>query len=292
MTPYRFALVRYIHDAAVGEFINVGVVLWPVTGRLLKCRINERYGRLSRLYGEFDGPGYRQIVRHLAARVKAVAEEWMREAPALFSEPAASDAPPLQRLLRDDASCFQWSEIMGGVHENLDARFEQLFDEFVTRHEPEEPRERRNENDIWHGVRLILQKHSLLRPNTETTISGSYFEYRFKYGWKNGIVQVLEPVSFDLMSASQLVDKANTWTGRLTNLGGNFQFTAVVAPPLGTELSPKYKDAIAILRESPHVRAIVPESEFEAFVPQIQQDMKNASSQNGQDDAGDDGVTA
>jgi len=277
MTPYRFALVRYVHDAAAGEFINIGVVLWPLTGRELKWKVNDRYGRLSRMYHDFDGPGYKQMVRHLNARFESIAKQWRDDVATLFDPAASSDPAPLQRILRDDASCFQWSATMGGIYDDLGTRLEQLFQEFVARHEADEPRERRTEGEIWQNVRRTLEHHNIYRTDATTTIVGPHYEYAFKFGWQNGTRQVLEPVSFDLLSPSQLVDKANTWTGRLFNLGENFQFTAVVAPPTGEELGKRFKDAIAILWDCPRVRSVIAEDQFDAFVPEILRDMEHAT---------------
>jgi hypothetical protein len=49
--------------------------------------------------------------------------------------------------------------------------------------------------------------------------------------------------------------------------------TGVVAPPQEQALLGHYEEALKILRESPLIREIVPEDQFENFMPQIEHDL-------------------
>lgn len=86
---------------------------------------------------------------------------------------------------------------------------------------------------------------------------------------------ISEPISFDYTKGGELVEKAYAWSGRLSDLGRrlDFRMTGVVAPPQDESLLEKYDEAISILRESPKVRNIIPEDEFDRFVPEIERDL-------------------
>src|SRR5205807_5394903 len=104
---------------------------------------------------------------------------------------------------------------------------------------------------------------------------GVHFGYTFRLGWQNRTSQFLEPISFDYTKGAELVDKAYTWSGRLQDLSqkAEFRMTGVVAPPRNRELLKRYDEALKILRESPCVRNIIPEHEFDKFVPEIERDL-------------------
>ena len=56
MTPYNFALLRYMHSAVAGELVNIGVVMWVPQQNGVLHFISDRYSRLSGFYSEFfDG---------------------------------------------------------------------------------------------------------------------------------------------------------------------------------------------------------------------------------------------
>jgi hypothetical protein len=102
------------------------------------------------------------------------------------------------------------------------------------------------------------------------------YAYRFRAGWENGVAQVMEPISFDFLERSHLVDTATTWTGRLATLSrsNEFQFTAVVAPPPVEDLQDAFKQALGIVAECPQVMRLVNEAEMDAFLAEVEQDVR------------------
>jgi hypothetical protein len=274
MTPYHFTLLRYIHDASSEEFANVGVLMWLPEERRLLFRMHERYARLSAFFGNFDGVGYRQMSKALVRRVRGLQREL--EQGTLLVEAAAGIGAIMTRLVPEDSTCFGWSKAMGGIADDAELRLEQLLSEFVTSRDATAPRERRDEAQIFDRIDETLSRRGLAgRLSYGFEIYGQDYSYRFRTAWVNGQRQVLEPISFDYLNATEVVEKANTWSGRLLNLsrGAQFQMTGVVAKPTRRELVEAYDQAVAILRQAPSVRAVVPEEELEQFVGEIEQDL-------------------
>lgn len=267
MIPYQAAIVRYRHNVSAGELVNVGVVMWlPTDGRLL-FRLNERYGRLASFFKGVDFAGYRQQIRQLRDHCTMVCAHG-READSI------ADLLPL--LLRDDASVFQWSEPLGGAVRDPDKRLDQLFAELVERHEVRGPRERRDEVEIWSNITRKLEARGLdkrIRYNVD--LSADSFAHRFHAGWQNGTTQVLEPISLDYLNPREMIDRANTWSGRLHTLGlsQQFAFTGVVAGPERADLAVAFQQAKSILRRAPHVRKIVGEDNLDQVMDEIESDL-------------------
>ncbi len=276
MTPYNFALLRYVQSASAQEFVNVGVAMWVPAERRLLFSLNERYARLSRFFDEFDGAGYRQLVRALQSSL-----DEMRRALADHGEATLGERPAfaaiLERVVPEDASCFQWSEVMGGAVTDPEARLAQLVKEFIERHEGAGPRQRRDETGIWARMEALLAERDLL-PSllSGVELAGENYSYRFRVGWRNSVPQVLEPVSFDYLKGAEVVDKANTWSGRLFNLAkrSQFQMTGVVAAPDRRDLLHAYEQALAILRGAPNVRTVVTEEQLSGFIPTIEREVR------------------
>lgn len=277
MTPYQFAILRYQHSASAGELVNVGIVMWlPSEGKIWH-KLNDRYGRLSKFFPQFDGSRYREMMRRID-RHFSMASASERQL-TLFSKRFSDLNNFLSYLVRRDDSCFQWSDIMAGIAEEPAERLAELFLEFVTQHEENVHRERRDEEDIWQAVDAKLQQTGLSsKVKKNVSIQGKLYSYEFKTGWRNGTAQVLEPISFDLIHAQSIIEKANTWSGRLLNLQSSqkFQLTGIVSRPAGDELSEAYSRALRILKAAPSVRDLIPENEIERAVRLIAHDISQS----------------
>ena len=113
------------------------------------------------------------------------------------------------------------------------------------------------------------------RVQHDVPVEAPLFTYNFKMGWSNGHRQFLEPISLDYTNRPHVIDKANTWTGRLHNLEAApmFQLTGIVAPPDDQELLPAYDEALGILNAAPRVRRLYTMDEIDQVVEQIQRDI-------------------
>lgn len=273
MIPYTFVVLRYVHDVGAGEFANVGVVAWSDrTG--LHFRVSDRYSRLSKFFADFDGLSYRRVIKHVEDRLRAEGAD-IRQADLLRAAPSDLISLVHGIVPRDD-SALQWSPIMGGVTEDLDQRVDELFEELVLRHETKLSRERRDEQSIQRSVDHALTRAGVLgRLRRDVEVAGEDYEYSFYAGWSNGKLQVLEPISLDFVNPADMVEKANTWSGRLYNLARRTDFacTAIVARPTEEASIRRLDRAMAILRHAPAVRAVIPEEDMQALVDRIQQDL-------------------
>jgi hypothetical protein len=65
-----YTVLKYRHDAAAGEVLNIGVVLYaPETGQV-GALFSPRYGRLSEAFAGFDGDLYHSVTSRLGAALE------------------------------------------------------------------------------------------------------------------------------------------------------------------------------------------------------------------------------
>jgi Protein of unknown function (DUF3037) len=276
MTAYQFAIVRYQHSTSAGELVNVGIVMWLPNEGKIWYRLNERYGRLSQFFSQFDGSRYREMLRRIDRHFAAVSASERQLT--LFSERFGHLTDFLSRLLRRDDSCFQWSDVMAGMSDEPLARLEELFAEFVTKHEDALGRTSHDDEHIRRVLDETLRRTGLAtKVRKNVTIQGPLYSYDFMAGWRNGTAQVIEPISFDLVHRRSIMDKANTWSGRLHSLqnGRKFQLTGVFAEPADPQLRDAFSRALKILDSAPSVRTLIPETEIERAAHLIESDIKH-----------------
>ncbi len=274
MKPYQFSLLRYVHNVATEEFVNIGVVMWVPAEKQFLYKLTERYGRLSNFFDGFNSAGYRQMLRELKHRLR---EAGKKETNGQIE--TISDLLP--QIVLIESGCFQWSAAMGGIALDPAQRLNQLFAEMIERHEDQHASTRRDEAAVMKGVTERFRQHGIAAKLSENVeVKGGKYSYKFKYGWQNGKRQVLEPISFDYEDKERVIEKANRWAGRLYNLrqaDDDFQMTGIVAPPQDPQLIDAFNQAIEMLADAPKVRMLIREDQVEGFIPEIERDLAEAN---------------
>ena len=70
----------------------------------------------------------------------------------------------------------------------------------------------------WKVFRKELGSKQVLSRMQSKRIIGKDYDYEFQHAWRNGTWNLYEPISMDLLDADSILDKANRWLGRATNL--------------------------------------------------------------------------
>ena len=278
MTTYHFRVLRYVHDVSTEEFVNIGVVMWIPEHSTLMFRVNEQFGRLSRFFNNFDSKSYTQMIRNLQSSFNRVALDLPTLR--LFKYKPENTSEIFYELVREDASCFQWSSLMSGISTIPEQRLDQLFEEFVIFRKSSRPVQRRNKKMIWSTVLQALKAHDLKEHvQFQVMMKAASFDCPFRMGWNNGIRQVLEPISLNLGDPVEIIDTANTWSGRLSILSqeNTFNCTAVIAPADKSVNIKAYNQGYAILKDACSMREVIKEDEVNDYMPKIKKDLSMES---------------
>ena len=70
-----------VHDITTGEFANVGVALYSPEAKYVGAICTPRYGRVSRMFLDFDSVHFRSLMRYIQSRFEERAERLPRELP-------------------------------------------------------------------------------------------------------------------------------------------------------------------------------------------------------------------
>jgi Protein of unknown function (DUF3037) len=162
MIGYQYTLIKYIHNDASGECVNVGLALLAPEHRMLKVQFNPRCGRISRFFrNAFDRNHYRTVTRALTEQFNHLAET-LRERP---DDPAPLERVPggldrlMETVLPEDSTAIRWGPVFGGVTHDVNSRFDALFAEFVTRHERPAAHRRHPETQVHDAGKVqVLRK--------------------------------------------------------------------------------------------------------------------------------------
>ncbi|MEI6785368.1 MAG: DUF3037 domain-containing protein [Verrucomicrobiota bacterium] len=275
-TTFTYTVLRYVHDIATGEFVNMGVALYAPEAKYVSAICTPRYGRLSKMFLDVNGDHLRSLVRFIQARFEEygskISNELGLEHPKSIMEIATGILP------RDDSS-LQWAEPNGGITEDPAATLEQLYVRLVEKYEQRAQVPSRTDDDVWRVYRKELEaKEGILSRLQPKRIIAKDYDHEFEHAWRNGIWNLFQPVSMDLVDADSILDKANRWLGRAINLKDSedkFRLWMLIGEPRIEKLRPTYGKALNILNKMPVKKDFVTEREVTKFSRELGQEMAN-----------------
>jgi Protein of unknown function (DUF3037). len=266
-TAYSFITLRYVHDVVTGEFANVGVVLYAPEQRYLEARFTTSYERLNALFVKIDHANYRNLIRYLSNRFVELASE-VRDG--LNLAPVQGIEELVRRVLPKDDSSLQWSAPGGGFSDNPAETVGQLYARLVERYSRTGEVSSRNDEDIARPFKARLKEAA--GKLQEKRITAVDYDYEFQYAWKNSIWHLYEPVSFDLMDPSSIVEKANRWLGRgvaLHDSKERFKIHFLLGEPKQPGTEKAFESARHLLAKIPVQKELISEQDMDAFAANV-----------------------
>ncbi len=273
-TTYTFTVLRYVHDITTGEFANVGVALYAPEARYLSAVCTPRYGRLSRIFLDINGDHFRSLTRFIQARFEEQAEKLRDELPLEGRPRSVMDIA--HAILPPDDSSLQWSEPGGGISEDPAKTLETLYLRMVQRYEEKTKLPSREDEEIWKEFRKELDRRHVVAHLQPKRIIAKDYEYEFEHARKNGAWHAYEPMSFDLIEAESILDKANRWLGRVVNLKDSedkFKLYLLLGEPRDEKLKSAFVKAQNILNKMPVPKEFILEHEAPKFSRELAEEI-------------------
>lgn len=273
MIPYSFSVLRYIHDGVSSEFVNVGVAIYAGDASYLKAKCTIQYGRITRLFDRIDGDRFKQLVRYIEDEVTAVGYK-LRQHTLPFAELGTTIESLLRIVLPPDDSAMQFAPAGYGVTADLEVTLAELYQRYVERYIGEQDVPSRSDDEVWRVFRASLEQHHVLSKLEPKIIKAPDYEYQFRAAWRNQVWHVYEPVSFDLVEPTSLLDKANRWVGRSASLMETpepFRLHMLIGAPQDARLQATFAKAQNILKKMLGDPEFIMEAKADDFAAKLAQ---------------------
>lgn len=270
-SPYSYVVLRYVHDIAAAEFVNVGVVLMTAEADFVGAKFKTTYSRIKRTFPTLDGEAYRKQIRRLQTAFDRISKKDLARDASVALPKRTSMMELAESVLRQDDSSLQWSPVGSGLSAAPDVTLNSLYHRFVTKYDDEVTSGQRKDEDVWKCFRTELEKRNVLGYLDEKVIAVADDSVKFAHAWKNGSWHCYEPLSFDLASDSSIKEKAHRWLGQVSSLqdaAEKFKVFFLVGKPTDASLGAAYDQAVSILRKTP-LSEVVEEDQAEKFSEQV-----------------------
>jgi hypothetical protein len=270
---YSFCVLRYVHDPISQEFVNIGVVVFAPEASYLRAICTVNYGRITQLFQRIDGQRFRQLSRYIQEEICAMG----RKREALLPFELGQDIEGiLSKVLPPDDSAIQFSKPGVGLSADLDRTLQDAYNRYVDHYSIPLGAPTRTDEEVWQTFGEPLRRLHVTPRLCPKRIVASSYEYEFERSWRNQIWHVMEPVSFDMIDAGSMLDKANRWVGRATSLMDSsdlFSIHMLLGEPSDDRLAQTFIKAQNILRKMPGRREFVRESEADDFAEEVAREM-------------------
>lgn len=273
-TPYTFSVLRYVHDPVTTEFVNIGVAVYAPDARYLNAICTPHYQRLSRMFEPIDGDHFRQVTKYVQSRIEALGQRLSSELS--FKTPPKNIEELLAQVLPPDDSAIQFSTAGAGFTSDLDKTLNDLYVRYVERYVSKAARPSRDDEDVWKVFRVPLEKREVIKYLRPKRIIAPNYDYEFTRARKNEVWHAYEPVSFDLLEAGSIKDKANNWLGRVISLMESkekFTLHVLLGTPRDSKLQTAYVQAKNILHKMPRKTEFIEEHEAEQFADALKKEI-------------------
>lgn len=247
---YTFVIVRYVHDRVTAEFVNVGTVLYAPSIAFLGAKCLTSTSRLRRMFGRVDSEHLRDFLGHIERRINRQGQAMEGS---LFNDPTRTAITFAEQILPPDDSALHFSSVAGGVTDNPQRELDEIFERYVNRYTHGKPKTTRQDEDVLPVFRKPLEERRLLAQVQPKVIVAPDYEHEFPLAWQNGKWNACDAVSFDLMDSNDIIEKANKWMGRATNLYESheqFRLVLLVGEPRRPELTEASFTAEKILKKA------------------------------------------
>lgn len=213
---YEYQLLRYRHDVASGEFVNVGLIYFDAQTRCLRTRMTERYGRLSDFFGNVSGIFLLQSLKTLQNRFKTIRKQLDNELD--FKQFQSVAALTASVLPADDNTLF-FSEVYSGWHFDHDKAFNATFDRLIGQYTQESSEPRHDDHFVWKKLyKHYFDAQNLTNQFKTHDVKTQSDIIAFEHAAKNGSWHCLQPISFDLKKGSDIKEKIYRWSGIVAEL--------------------------------------------------------------------------
>jgi len=269
--PYTYCILRYIHDPAAGEALNVGVLAFAPTESWIECRIEQRYARLSATFRDFNGHQYRAVTRRTIGAIESLKVRWRDSLRAIDAMPKTVEGV-FHLLFPDPGLSFQRGEMQAGLARDLDLAIADIFDRMVASQHPEGPEARRTDAQVWTTVQTKLEQLGVLEALQPKKFSSPSFNIEFDYAWKNAEWHVIQPLSMDYRESDSLQRRATQWLGTATALKDQEELgelAILLGPPQSSAQRAAYSRAKDLLHKMPITHRLIEEDEAEDFAEEV-----------------------
>lgn len=272
---YIYSVLQYKHSQTLGEVLNIGVLIYVPSIKRLYFIYPQKLNRLRCTYPHLASEKtIKAYLRSFADKIQNLNKQsdifidfGLDKSLNFFAE---------TELIPQDASTLQFTESKKGVEytENVDKLIDDLFNSYLLAFEsPIGHTNQVNEEAIISKYKGLLKEFDKEHKFEEIKNSNRLFydftidvdeqkHFKFDVAWQNGSLNLVKPISFDVIKPETIINKAYRYFGQFTDLESyaqshNYRFDLIIAKPQNRSLYKPYDAALELLHKPNNVKIVL-----------------------------------
>jgi hypothetical protein len=266
---FTYSVLQYKHSLLLNETVNVGIVFYFPNEDKTYFYIGD-IQRVKCLYPNFDASILNTITKDIKNRLGSPKHD-------LFTNQTFSEY--LNTILLPDATSLQFSESFTATDAFEDTK--KTMEEFCRLLLPnnqvaKEVTYSHDENYLLKKLTDSIVKKDIViahRMHRNKVIEAKGVKVNFELAWRNGVMHLIKPISFDLKQERDIQNKSVQYFGYLDLLSDyaklhEYTFDLLIARPTNPQLYKPYENALQVLDEAVAPKDIITEDRLELYSEQ------------------------
>jgi hypothetical protein len=272
---YYFALLRYCPSFILGEQVNIGILYFFPDENKVDFVFPSTLVRLKDFYPEVQ----LRVVREYLQHIKKTSQNIILETNTFFPENPQELIEKYFGLPNSVSIYFESPKL--GFYSSIETLKKQHDTLYFQSYYAKTGRNPHDEAYLKQTFEKQLAtfdfKPDLLEK--QYIIQGKRSRIKFEYAWLNGVLNLVQPLSFDLTEASSIQNKSFTWFGKLNQIkqqitDKKIHIDFLLAEPQNNALKDSCDEAIENLKDiGDGIFNVIPENKIEDYAREV---VKNA----------------
>lgn len=277
LQKFQYSLLKYCPSQLLGEQVNVGILFFFEGDNELKFIYPKALSRLSSLFGHINLNVFKDYFKALKKKVFLLSKD-----KAILRELTINDIIKNELFVPDSNSLF-FGKVETAKYKDFRATLEHYHNQYFAPYFGTPDSEKHSDKYLLKTFSdKIVKKDSRFKSlaKRDYKVSNKRGIYtKFEYAWQNGSLNLIKPLSFDLVHKSSIQEKSVKWFGYVSQLEEtarqkNLLFNFLVAKPRNKKLFNSFDDAISILEDKKGLVKMVYEENFDDYVEEVEKTIK------------------
>lgn len=279
---YQYSLLRYVHSQFLGEEVNAGIVFYFPDEDKIIFRYPKSLDRIKHLYRDFP----EKLIRSYLVSFASAAYRFSKRKD-IFRVRKLENILPEFFIVPDGSALFFDNVSTGVKYAESENIAVDIFNRYFLNSIPENKAivERHDETYIVQNFRTLIRtkdENIVHYLRGEQKIKTERAILKVDESWKNGSLNLVKAVSFDLKEESDILHKAAQLYGTLNILDNtlskqNYKIDILFSAPQNPELSSVYINAIDVVDTSKVKKNIYTENDIDNYIKKVLQEIERKS---------------
>lgn len=272
---YKYCVLKYKHSPYLDESVNIGLLIFYSNTGKFSFNYSKNLSRIKHIYDNVPEKTIKEYLKQIEKRIQKFS---LNDDIFLKLEIEDLSSFVSKYLLPIDGSVLQFSNYKNDFQNDFQNDFIEnvLQKKFLIEdlkslsNQPKEPELLHKFYKNLKGLDFKAINRGKKKFYIDYIIKNETGnEFKFDYGWQNGTLNLIKPISFDLKESKSIADKAYKNLGQFIDLENeaekkNLRYDLIIGRPQSKSLYKEYDHALSLLEKIKYAK-LIEEKEIDLY---------------------------